>query len=156
LRRKLEDFYAGPGRGEGLRLVIPKGAYRFALEQSDVVPPLDAPEMQPRRKARTWLWGALAASVVLNAVALLTVASIEWRRPPDELRAVRSSPIWSRILSDDRTIFLVLGDYYIFGETDASMEVKRLVRRTAGCGWCSPPTSIRPCSPPPTSCTSAT
>ena len=128
LRRKLEDFYSGAGRGEGLRLVIPKGAYRFALEQSDEVLPLDSPEAQPGRRSRTWLWGALAASVILNAVALLTVASIEWRRPPDELRAVRSSPVWSRILSDDRTIFLVLGDYYIFGETDASMEVKRLVR----------------------------
>jgi hypothetical protein len=32
------------------------------------------------------------------------------------------------MLHDERTIFLVVGDYYIFGETDDTMEVKRLVR----------------------------
>src|SRR5215469_18248300 len=32
LRRKLEEFYAGPGGGEAERLVIPKGAYRFVIE----------------------------------------------------------------------------------------------------------------------------
>jgi hypothetical protein len=41
---------------------------------------------------------------------------------------VRANPVWSRIVNDDRTIFLVVGDYYIFGETDQSMEVKRLIR----------------------------
>jgi hypothetical protein len=128
LRRKLDDFYSGPGRGESVRLAVPKGAYRFALERSDEVPPLEAPGMRPRYQARRWLWGALAASVILNAAALLTVGYLAWRHPADELRDVRSSPIWSRILSDDRTIFLVLGDYYIFGETDTSMEVKRLIR----------------------------
>jgi hypothetical protein len=44
---------------------------------------------------------------------------------------VRQSAIWSPILNDDRVIFLVVGDYYIFGETDESMEVRRLVREFA-------------------------
>ena len=29
LRRKLDDFYAGPGRDEAVRLAIPKGEYRM-------------------------------------------------------------------------------------------------------------------------------
>jgi hypothetical protein len=36
--------------------------------------------------------------------------------------------VWAPLLTDDRPIFVVVGDYYIFGETDDTMEVKRLVR----------------------------
>ena len=33
-----------------------------------------------------------------------------------------------RLLADDRPIVIVVGDYYIFGETDNTMEVHRLIR----------------------------
>ena len=33
LRRKLDDFYAGPGREEPARLTIPKGEYRMVVEE---------------------------------------------------------------------------------------------------------------------------
>src|SRR6185436_16665710 len=32
LRRKLEEFYVGPGSAEPVRLSIPKGEYRFVIE----------------------------------------------------------------------------------------------------------------------------
>src|SRR6185437_11560934 len=32
LRRKLDEFYAGPGRDEPVRLCIPKGEYRMVAE----------------------------------------------------------------------------------------------------------------------------
>jgi len=124
LRRKLEEFYSGPGRDELERLAIPKGAYRFALERAG---DLSAPESDAPRRRPLWLPAVLAASILVNAL-LGIGAYLHWRGSPDELRATRSSPVWSRILTDDRTIFLVLGDYYIFGETDRSMEVKRLIR----------------------------
>jgi hypothetical protein len=41
---------------------------------------------------------------------------------------VRASPIWSAVIHDDRPIMIVVGDYYLIGETDNSMEVKRLIR----------------------------
>src|SRR5688572_14223951 len=34
LRRKLEEFYAGPGAGEPVRLSVPKGEYRFVIESA--------------------------------------------------------------------------------------------------------------------------
>ncbi|HTT01134.1 MAG TPA: hypothetical protein VMG11_03520 [Steroidobacteraceae bacterium] len=125
LRRKLEEFYSGPGRDEPERLIIPKGTYRFALERPEDV---TAPDSEAPRRRPAWLVAALAVSIIANALLLAAGAYMYWRRGPDELRATRSSPVWSRILNDDRTIFLVLGDYYIFGETDRSMEVKRLIR----------------------------
>ncbi len=129
LRRKLEEFYAGPGANEPVHLSIPKGEYRFVAEtaaaaEAPAVPVELPPPAPPRKK---WLLPALAASLALNAIVLAAV----FLRPPaprDELQQVRESPVWAPILNDDRTIVVVVGDYYIFGETDASMEVRRLVR----------------------------
>ena len=120
LRRKLEEFYSGAGTSEAVRLSIPKGEYRFAVESV-----VAAPEAPPSRKR--WLMLGLLASLVVNAVVLLS-GYLRPSEPHEDIQDVRHSPVWSPILDDDRTIFVVVGDYYIFGETDDSMEVKRLVR----------------------------
>jgi hypothetical protein len=125
LRRKLEEFYAGPGRGEPDRLVIPKGAYRFVIEPAAEVEPESRALAAQRRK---WPVALLTASLLANLFVFVFWGYSRWHAAPDELTRVRQSPVWSRMLGDDRTIFIVLGDYYIFGETDRSMEVKRLVR----------------------------
>jgi hypothetical protein len=70
---------------------------------------------------------ALAASVVINAL-IVGFMLLRPTAPIDEFAGVRDSSVWSPLLEDGRTIFVVVGDYYIFGETDESMEVKRLVR----------------------------
>jgi hypothetical protein len=137
LRRKLEEFYSRAGADEGAHLSIPKGEYRFVVESVPVpveaAPAAQAPPLIPVPPAparRRWLLIGLAASLLINAALLLTA----YMRPPeprDEFAQVRHSAVWSPILNDDRTIFLVVGDYYIFGETDESMEVRRLVREFA-------------------------
>jgi hypothetical protein len=131
LRRKLEEFYAGAGAGEGVRLSIPKGEYRFAVEAAatpaaanEVPEPAMPPPQATRRR---WLTPVLLASAVLNIVVLALVF-LRPTAPTDDFREVRQNPVWSPLLNDDRLIFVVVGDYYIFGETDESMEVKRLVR----------------------------
>jgi hypothetical protein len=128
LRRKLDEFYSTQGRAEPLRLVIPKGAYRFALEPAAEAVEQAPEPPPPRRSWRPWLVAGLAGSIAVNAILLLLGANARWHRDRDEIGRVRDNPVWSRILNDDRTIFIVLGDYYIFGETDQSMEVTRLVR----------------------------
>ena len=131
LRRKLEEFYAGPGAGEAVRLSIPKGEYRFVVEA--VAPPVAAeqvPEPEivvPPPAWRRWAVPVLVASAVLNIV-VLAVVFLRPSAPADEFREVRENAVWAPLLNDDRLIFVVVGDYYIFGETDDSMEVKRLVR----------------------------
>jgi hypothetical protein len=130
LRRKLEEFYMGAGASEPVRLSIPKGEYRFAAETAAVAVPIEpalAPHIDPPSPRKKWLIGALAASLLVNAVVLLMVY-FHPAAPRDEFEAVRHSPVWAPMLADDRAIFVVVGDYYIFGETDESMEVKRLVR----------------------------
>ncbi|MGH8219684.1 MAG: hypothetical protein ACREUT_14145 [Steroidobacteraceae bacterium] len=132
LRRKLEEFYAGPGRTEPVRLVVPKGAYRFVIapaEPPEAPPVTEAERETPvRSKHVRWIVAALAASLLVNAAGLSWLWFAKYRASPDELTQVRESPVWSRILGDNRTIFLVLGDHYLYGQTDASHQLTRLIR----------------------------
>ncbi len=132
LRRKLEEFYAGAGSAEPVRLSIPKGEYRFVVEAA-AVPATDAaaasPVVPPRPPARRpWVVPVLIASAVLNLVAIAVFLYLRNTGPSDEFREVRENRVWAPLLDDERPIFVVVGDYYIFGETDDTMEVKRLVR----------------------------
>jgi hypothetical protein len=129
LRRKLEEFYSGPGQGSAHRIVITKGAYRFALETASAAEPDDepVPESSAQHRRRRWSIAVMAALIVLSALMGALLQAVV-SRPRDALQTVRSSPVWSTILSDDRPIVIVVGDYYIFGESDDSVEVSRLVR----------------------------
>jgi hypothetical protein len=139
LRRKLEDFYAGQGRDDPFQLDIPKGAYLIVvIERSSSTlgnsPPGDTvavseisfPPLPPGKSRRRWAVPVLAVSLVVN---LLLAYGLLWhfhgRAPAD---AVRATPLWSRMLDSGRPLWIVLGDYYIFAETDQNMEVRRLVR----------------------------
>jgi hypothetical protein len=145
LRRKLEEYYSGAGHSDPFQLTIPKGAYRIVIHERDAAPALDelaeAPALvsgvasgtppepavpPPSRASRRWIVPVLAASVVIN---LLLAGGLFWhfhRAAPAD--PVRSSPVWSRMLDSGRPLWVVLGDYYIFAETDKNMEVQRLVR----------------------------
>lgn len=126
LRRKLDDFYAGPGKAEAVRLAIPKGEYRLVavpreLEQEIV---RFAPE-PPENWVKPWMALVLAALLAANIVA----GGAWWlAHRGDSYDFARGSPAWTEMVKDDRPITLVVGDYFIFGELDAHQEVARLVR----------------------------
>jgi hypothetical protein len=145
LRRKLEEYYSGPGRGDPFHLAIPKGAYRIVINDQAAVaaalavpdtavvpPPGTAGEAMtagvPASPARRWLWPTLAASLVIN---LLFAGALLWYSPRGGHDPVATQPLWSRMMTADRPLLVVLGDYYIFAETDKNMEVQRLVREFA-------------------------
>jgi hypothetical protein len=122
LRKALHDFYASSD-DRGATLHIPRGEYRLKLSTKGI--PVPITEELPRKAGRTW-WRRTAA--VLGA-ALLLGAAAAWRwAPHSDLDRVRANPIWSAVLKDDRPILIVVGDYYLIGETDDSMGVNRLIR----------------------------
>jgi hypothetical protein len=133
LRRRLDTFYSGVGRVEPQRLVIPKGAYRLVLEpwgaQVPAAPadptaaatPLAVPPPPGRRMA--WLLPAVAALVLLGLALLWGL-----RPAPSAAARAAASPVWSRLLDNGRPTLLVMGDYYLFGDTDNGSDVRRLVR----------------------------
>lgn len=127
LRRKLDEFYAGAGSAETARIVIPKGEYRLAIEQ--VLSP--ARPATPERTRRGG-WRGVLAGVVLGALlasaAFFALERFDAPRWAGDLAEVRRSPVWAPLLEDDRPIYIVVGDYYIFGERDSAGYVHRLVR----------------------------
>jgi hypothetical protein len=156
LRRKMDEYYAGPGKDDEERLIIPKGEYRFILQshaeplsaglrvetetgpgdsaldsESVAEAELEAlaatPSPGAQRRWLPWLLGVVAVLLATNlAVFFLRPAE---PRATLQLREVRANPMWARMLDDNRPVYVVVGDYYIFGElSDTSMEVQRLVR----------------------------
>ena len=123
LRRKLDEFYAGPGRDDPVRLSVPKGEYRMVAE------PRPAAPRSAKAPPRGWrIWAATGAAL-LAALNLAAWAAF-WATHGAErgLGRVRASAAWAALTASDVPTLLVLGDYYIFGEIDERTGVNRLVR----------------------------
>ena len=117
LRRALERVYSQASGADVEELQIQRGEYRLRVKPKAVVP-------LPRTRAMRPAWMGIAlGSALCIALTLLWI-----RSPRSDLDLVRASPVWASILRDERPILLIVGDYYLIGETDSSMEVKRLVR----------------------------
>ena len=126
LRKALDEFYASSGNGGRTELHIPRGEYRLKVSPKTPDGPSDVPVPAiPRRDRRARI---LSAAALLGAAVLVgAFASWAWA-PRSDLERVRASPIWSALLKDDRPIVIIVGDYYLIGETDDSMGVNRLIR----------------------------
>jgi hypothetical protein len=127
LRRRLEEFYREEGAAAPNRLVLPRGEYRLTLESAAVARDAAIPQLPGpagRRERLAWVAAAVLAVACVGLVAMLL------RRPDVDARVarVRESPLWAPLLDDALPIQLVLGDYYIFGETDQKGAVRRLIR----------------------------
>ena len=123
LRRKLDEFYAGPGRDDPVRLSVPKGEYRMVAEPR---PGSAAPQVRPPRDGRRLALAGVAVLVGLNIAAWAAF----WATHGTEraLSRVQASAAWSPLVKAEGPTLLVLGDYYIFGEIDERSGVNRLVR----------------------------
>jgi hypothetical protein len=122
LRRKLDDFYAGAGRDEPVRLTIPKGEYRMVAEPR----PVEAVAALPAPSLRRYAAAGIALLIVLNVAAW----AVFWTTHGTEriLAKVQASQAWAPLLKAEPATLLVVGDYYIFGEIDERAGVNRLVR----------------------------
>lgn len=127
LRRKLEDHYAEVE--DGPRLSIPKGEYRIALTlpepDAGAAPPPPAPNA----------FRASGHLVLLLSLSVLLLSALGWawvlmRAPASAQSAAQALAPWSR-LDASRPVYLVVGDYYIFGENGSGGDVSRLVREFA-------------------------
>ena len=74
LRRRLDEYYAGPGRSDTSRLVIPKGEYRLVLQDQGEPTPAESDAEDP----------ALASAAEAELESL--VASAAAQRPPKRWR----------------------------------------------------------------------
>ena len=136
LRKRLDEFYLRHGPQGGMRLDIPKGDYRILCVDPSASPALAAAgggaENDKRRGAtaqpRKAYWGMIAA----GAAALLVAGNIGvWALLADKTSAeatIADTPMWSEIANSERPLLVVVGDYYIFGEYEDQLSLKRLIR----------------------------
>jgi hypothetical protein len=126
LRKALDEYYGSTSSAGSGELHIPRGEYR--LRVSAKAPDKTSNVLVPALPQNRRRWAALGAAALLGA-AVLGGAFATWLLTPrSDLDRVRASPIWSSLLKDDRPIIIVVGDYYLIGETDDSMGVNRLIR----------------------------
>ncbi len=127
LRQKLDEYYAGAGQNESERLTIPKGVgYRIIAEPLVPLakPVQAAPPARSGASLRHWV---IAAVLLLLPVTGAAGWLLFWQAShrSDEFAAIRTTPLWNGLLSDSRSITLVVGDYYIFGENTDNAGAKR-------------------------------
>jgi hypothetical protein len=126
LRKALHEYYSNSAQGNDHVIHIPRGEYRLRVDAKTSAP--TAPELPPppaNAMPSRRLPIGIAAAIGLGIAALVAFVAF---RPRSDLERVRANPIWSAILEDDRPILIIIGDYYLIGELDSSLEIKRLVR----------------------------
>lgn len=125
LRKKIDQFYEDEGRTESARLAIPVGEYRLIL--SETVPALALPGSVRPLLQKRWAW-VVAAGLLLavNAGAWMIIG--RQTAPARALAQVADLPLWHD-LARNRPALVVIGDYYIFGDTNGyGVEPMRMVR----------------------------
>ncbi|HEU4624326.1 MAG TPA: hypothetical protein VFS52_06160 [Steroidobacteraceae bacterium] len=160
LRRRLHDYYLGPGQQDDVRFDVPKGGYRLvwvtresepavaetATPSSAESPPAaeataaDNAPQSPAEPAQAkpsdpWIrrW-ALAATVLLGISVLIN--SYLWLKPAtaavDPATAeIARSPLWHGIIDSDRPLMLVLGDGFMYTNVDPLTGRVQLIRDRA-------------------------
>ncbi len=126
LRRKIEAYYEKLGAASENRLVIPRGEYRLALARN--IPEVVEPLLKKGPSRRALFIGAGSAGAVVTAAGIGAGVALNGPWVRDTYRDVRRSPFWSALVERPRPILLVLGDYYIFGESDTPGSIDRMVR----------------------------
>ncbi len=133
LRQKLTEYYAGLGRTEDLHFDIPKGGYRLIFVSGSVAaPPVSAAPPAPsadtpatasppdRRWPSAARWLATAALAILAVSVLANVYQWNTSRPPanPQLEQVRDSRLWGDVAASRRPLTIVLGDLFMYTQTD--------------------------------------
>jgi hypothetical protein len=130
LRKRLDEFYLRNGTPTGVRLDIPKGDYRIAcVNPSAVEEAAAAEEMVAAVPKRKFSWGLIAACVAVVAIGGNVLAwSMLASRPAPVEKRLADAGIWSEIAASTRPLLIVVGDYYMFGEYEDRVVLKRLIR----------------------------
>lgn len=121
LRQKLDTYYQSLPEIPAERIRIPKGEYRLVLSPTEI----PGSSTEARSAARRYLLAAGVAILVIIAFFAGRITSPE-SGPADN--GLAATPVWRALLDDDRSVTIVVGDYYVFAEVDEQGLSNRLIR----------------------------
>lgn len=126
LRNKLNIYYSRLGKQEKYRIEIPKGQYTVTTHLNNEKAQALGLSGKPlyRQSLTPWLIGFIILLLVINFLPL----DEETAPAPSVPAPLLGMQPWQSFFDDDLPILLVIGDYYIFGETDETGNVMRMVR----------------------------
>jgi hypothetical protein len=153
MRQKLMEYYAGPGKNDALVFDVPKGSYRLRVVARDqpavepaapaaepsadaavMAPPVVEPVLPaaPVPRGPRWVragWLAAACGLLVVSIALNLM---QWgqRASPDSepLAGVRASALWQPVVQSARPVLFVLGDIFMYTQTDPATGRTQTVR----------------------------
>jgi hypothetical protein len=137
LRKRLDEFYLRQGLSGGVRLDIPKGDYRIvcvdpsasaATAVSAVSAETHGMDTAATPHPRKMRWGLIAAAVGAFAIAGNVAAWAMMANQPATQATIADTPMWSELANSERPLLVVVGDYYMFGEYEDRLSLKRLIR----------------------------
>ena len=124
LRSKLEDHARSAMSASGQRLTLEKGEYRLVAKPAPRPSVVQAAASPVAGRSRHLILAAILIMAAVNLAAL----GISLHRPATPADMAARSPVWRPFLDSQFPLTLVVGDYYIFGESDDGMEIARLIR----------------------------
>lgn len=139
LRKKLASYYADFEPEATVRLVLPKGRHSLFIEHNARAPePKKAALLAPPEESLLTKTAGLIRQRSTPALLLLMLIALtanlallsDSNNAQGKVTAMPASshPLWASVLSDDKPLLIVMGDYYIFGELNANGNVARMVR----------------------------
>ncbi len=126
LRKRLESYYMSDGKDNAFHLNIPKGEYRLlATPRAQVDSPKDHSSASPG-----WLDWRIAAAAVLGILLLGNVLAWSKLASEGDSRSadLQKLPAWNILMDSERPLVVAVGDYYMFGEYEDRLFLKRLIR----------------------------
>jgi hypothetical protein len=127
LRKKLEDYYAGAGQDDTIRVLIPKGGYLPVFETIHAAEQ-PAPPARPAPVKRRPKPGWIAAAVLV--VAVLAFGGSRWLAPPRPTALVRQ--FWRHLCNSGQPIVIVPSDtaFVLYqGYTHSSITLSQYLAR---------------------------
>lgn len=108
LRKKLNAYYLEEGRSDLIKITIPKGSYQVVLEDSGDPKPVQSNLLKKQIRISTVLLAGLVP------IALIIIYSVLLRGKNREPGTdVRNNYLWSGLISGDKPLLIVLGDYFM-------------------------------------------
>lgn len=123
LRKKLENYYLKEGRGESIKLLIPKGRYEVLFLEND---PGD--QSQNLKSGNKTLFRA-SMGILLIGISLIIYSQFRQRTPTAGFyKEMSNDEIWSDFSQSPLPTQFVMGDYFVYIEERSDRSGWRRIR----------------------------